>query len=103
MLDQNHPDISKALNSLARVLHERGQYGEAAALLRESLPIARAAYGDEHPMVANCLVKLAAVDLAQGEAAAAEPLARRGVEILCGRMAKEIGRLRQPRACSAPS
>ncbi len=53
----------------------------SARLLREALEIARPALGDAHPRTAEYMANLARVYLAQGQAAAAQPLVRRAVEI----------------------
>ncbi len=69
------------LNNLSHPLRLQGKYDEAAALLREALGIARPAVGEDHPLTAALRINLGRIQLLQGQAAAAEPLVRRGLEV----------------------
>ncbi len=59
----------------------RGDFGEAATLLAESLSIRRKLLGDEHPDIANSLNNLAVVLQNQGKYDEAEPLFREAILI----------------------
>ena len=76
-----HPKLAPELSNLANVLSKEGKYGEAATVAMEGLDVATHALGDRHPLVATCAVTLGRIDLARGEAGAAEPLLRRALAI----------------------
>jgi eukaryotic-like serine/threonine-protein kinase len=80
-LGPGHPVVAATLNSLSRVLLEQRRYGEAAAVLHEASAIAAAAFGQEHQLVAIYTINLGAVHIAEGNAAAAEPLLREGIRV----------------------
>jgi eukaryotic-like serine/threonine-protein kinase len=76
-----HPVVAGTLNSLARVLLEQRRYQESASLLHEATAIVSAAFGTDHQLVAIYTINLAAVQMAAGNAAAAEPLLREGIRV----------------------
>jgi serine/threonine protein kinase/tetratricopeptide (TPR) repeat protein len=80
-LGANHPVVAATLNSLARVLLEERRYDDAAAALQDAVAIAGGAFGPDHQLVAIYTLDLAAVRMAGGNAAAAEPLLREGIRV----------------------
>ncbi len=76
-----HPSVIAKLSNLSNALREQGKLDEAAAVGREAMAAATSALGDMHPLVATCEITLARVELARGEAAAAEPLLRGALAI----------------------
>jgi eukaryotic-like serine/threonine-protein kinase len=80
-LGERHPIVATTLNTLSRVLRDERRYDEAAAALREALDIARSAHGPEHQLVGIYTLNLGSLQLARGEAAAAETLLRDGLRI----------------------
>ncbi|MGE0639965.1 MAG: tetratricopeptide repeat protein [Thermoanaerobaculia bacterium] len=73
--------LASALNNLALVHGERGEFALAEPLHREALEIMRAARGERHPQTAEALANLAGVLDAQGRFAEAEPLYRSALEV----------------------
>lgn len=76
-----HPDVAKALGSLAFVRFAAGKPAEADQLYRRALAIDEAALGAEHPDVATDLSNLAQVVFRQGDLPAADPLLKRVLAI----------------------
>jgi len=70
------------LNAQVRQLYQQGKYAEAVPLAQESLPLAEATFGPEHPNVATSLNNLAVLYKQQDRYADAEPLYKRAVAIL---------------------
>ena len=73
--------VAASLHLLAQSLLEQGKRVEAGSALREAMTIARATKGEDHPWTATLMVTDARLQLAGQEAAAAEPLLRRALEI----------------------
>jgi serine/threonine-protein kinase len=76
-----HPVVAATLNGLARALREQQRYDEAAAALQEAADIVRAAFGPDHQLLGIYSINLAAVQMALGRPALAEPLLRDGLRI----------------------
>jgi tetratricopeptide (TPR) repeat protein len=75
-----HPDLSEAINDLAVLLEQRGDYDEAAKLFSETIAMKRRLLGDKHPEIAMGLANLAQTlqdkgDLVQAEATFRQALA----------------------------
>jgi tetratricopeptide (TPR) repeat protein len=49
-----HPDVAEAVNDLALLMWQRGDYDEAATLFGESIAMYRRLLGDKHPAVGIC-------------------------------------------------
>ena len=79
VLPPGHPDIAVSLRHVARVQRALGDYTGAEGSLREALTIAEAAFGSEHPVVAETLSELAF--LMPYLARDAEPLYRQALAI----------------------
>ena len=60
-------------------MQRRGKYREAEVLFRESLDIAEAALGEEHPQVADLLNRLASIRYWQKDLAAADSIHRKSI------------------------
>jgi MYXO-CTERM domain-containing protein len=73
-LGQDHPNVAVALDNLAQVYQQRGDYARAEPLLRRSIGIFEKALGPEHANVALSLSNLALVLEAKQDPARAEPL-----------------------------
>ncbi len=58
---EKHPDYANALQGLAEVYDNMGDYVGAEPLLRQSLEIRKQALGEKHPDYANNLNSLAIV------------------------------------------
>lgn len=69
------------LQAQVNQLYEQGKYAEALPMARESVRVAEATYGPEHPRVALALNLLALLLTHQEKFAEAEPLYRRAVSI----------------------
>jgi tetratricopeptide (TPR) repeat protein len=67
-----HPDLAEAINDLALLLEEHGDYAEAGTLFREAVAQYRRLLGDKHPYVAQALGNLAANQQDSGDVAGAE-------------------------------
>jgi len=81
ILDGNHPDIAKSLNSTAGLYVDQGKYAEAEPLYRQSLDIREKVLEQDHPDVAKSLHNLAGLYRRQGKYDKAEPLYERALEI----------------------
>jgi serine/threonine protein kinase/tetratricopeptide (TPR) repeat protein len=66
----NQAPLAGGLFNQAMVLHSAGRHAEALPLLRESLQLRRAAYGDDHALVGDTLRLLGEVQAALGDPAA---------------------------------
>jgi tetratricopeptide (TPR) repeat protein len=71
----------KELNAQVEQLYQQGKYAEAIPLAQESVHVAEATFGPEHPNVATSFNNLAALYLRQGRYAEAEPLFKRALAI----------------------
>ncbi len=80
-LGDQHPLLATALNSLSHVLRTQGRDDEAASALQGALAIVRPVLGSDHQLVAIYTINLAAVRLAQQDAASAELLLREGLRV----------------------
>lgn len=69
-----HPDLDQAIDELAGVNQQRGEYDAAERLFRESLAMKHRLYGSKHPEVALALENLASALQDKGDLAGAEPL-----------------------------
>ncbi len=75
----NHPNYAGALNNLANVYLNQGNYADAEGLYKRALAIWEKALGAGHPAVALALNNLAAVYEKQGKYADAEGLHKRAL------------------------
>src|SRR5208282_979627 len=71
----------KELNARVIQLGQQGKFTEAIPLAQESLRVAEATFGAEHPNVATSLNNLAELFREQGRYAEAEPLYQRALAI----------------------
>ena len=78
---EKHPEVAAKLNKLSTVLREQGKYEEAESVSRDALQMTVSALGEEHPLVALFGLNLARAQLLRKEAANAEPLLRKALEI----------------------
>ncbi|MEP6495799.1 MAG: tetratricopeptide repeat protein [bacterium] len=78
-LGTDHLRASWAMDDLARLLVERGQYREAEQLSLAGLEIQRKAFGAQHPYVATYANLLVTVYVRTGRLAEAERLERRSI------------------------
>jgi tetratricopeptide (TPR) repeat protein len=67
-----HPDVAEAINDLALLLEEHGDYDESGTLFREAIAQYRRLLGDKHPYVAVALGNVALTQSEKGDAAGAE-------------------------------
>ncbi|GBE76429.1 hypothetical protein myaer87_36560 [Microcystis aeruginosa NIES-87] len=74
ILGENHPDIARSLNILARIYRTQGRYTEAESLLKEALAIYKQQLGATHFTTATIIHQLATLYWLQGRYAEAEPL-----------------------------
>jgi len=81
ILDGNHPDIAKSLNSIAGLYVDQGKYAEAEPLYKRALDIRENVLEQDHPDIAKSLHNLAGLYRRQGKYDKAEPLYRRALEI----------------------
>jgi tetratricopeptide (TPR) repeat protein len=65
-LGENHPDVAKMHNNLARLLHDMGDCAAAEDHFRQSLRILRGGLGEAHPFIARAMHNLANTLLAEG-------------------------------------
>ena len=77
----DHPNVARALNSLASLLHTTNRLAEAELLYRRALAINEGSFGKDHTYVAICLNNLAQLLYAASRLAEAEPLMRRMVTL----------------------
>jgi tetratricopeptide (TPR) repeat protein len=70
-------DLAGVQSRLALVLAYKGDFTEAASLLRKNLDMISATFGDDHVLVASQLLRLAALYRQSGNVARAMPLSRR--------------------------
>jgi tetratricopeptide (TPR) repeat protein len=75
------PMIGFVETSIANMDFEDGRYDEAVLLFRQAVDHMEATVGPNHPMLLRPLYGLAACECQAGDAAAAEPIARRAFEI----------------------
>ena len=73
---------SQLMNTLGSLLQEKALYSEAEPLLRRSLAIDEAFFGNEHPEVAAGLNNLAALLIEMNRLGEAEPLIRQALAIM---------------------
>src|SRR5262249_29415424 len=77
----DHPDYAVALDNLALLYWDMGDYARAEPLFREALAITKTAVGTDHPNYATSLKYLAVLYHAMGDYARAEPLFREALAI----------------------
>jgi serine/threonine protein kinase/Flp pilus assembly protein TadD len=76
-----NPDLAAALNELASVHFYAGRYPIADSLFRRVLQMHRQLHGDRHPLVADDLINIGAVQQDLGYYTEAEKLERQALEI----------------------
>ncbi len=76
------PDVVTAATQLGNDFFYAGDYDGADSLFRQSMTVARALYGDRHPLVADALINLGAVRFQRAEYAEAERFDRDGLKII---------------------
>jgi serine/threonine-protein kinase len=77
---EDHPYVAYTLKELGKVLRDRGDTDEAKDVFREALRIYDIAYPEGGLYVASARINYARLLLRTGDAAAAEPILRAGVE-----------------------
>jgi tetratricopeptide (TPR) repeat protein len=82
VLGMEHPSVAQALNNLAQLNQDKGDYTKAEPLFLSALALQEKVLGPEHPDVAQSLNNLATLYLNKGAYAKAEPLYRRALLIL---------------------
>ncbi|MEM1180415.1 MAG: tetratricopeptide repeat protein [Acidobacteriota bacterium] len=78
----SHPKLAVALNNLASVLEDKGDYAGAESFYYESLEMKRAILSESHPSYAVTLGNIANVKSAIGDGEAAEQLYRQTLDAL---------------------
>jgi tetratricopeptide (TPR) repeat protein len=81
LLLTEHRDIAAAIDSLAGIYTDRGEYVKAEPLYRRALAIREKALGKDHPDTAESLNNLAELYETQGKYGEAEPLYKRALDI----------------------
>ncbi len=76
------PDCGVVHNNVANVLRDLKRYDEARASLERALEIYRKSYASDHPLIAKSINGMGRIEMAQGNAAAAEPYFRQGLAIM---------------------
>ncbi len=76
-----NPDLAASLNELASVHFYAGRYTIADSLFRRVLQMHRQLYGDRHPLVADDLINIGAVQQDLGYSVEAEKFERQALEI----------------------
>ncbi|WP_269851911.1 tetratricopeptide repeat protein [Methanosarcina horonobensis] len=66
MFGEEHPFIATALNNLAGLYQNKGEYEKAESLYNRALEIIRNSLGEEHPNVAITLNNLAGLYVSVG-------------------------------------
>jgi CHAT domain-containing protein/Tfp pilus assembly protein PilF len=89
--DHDH-DLARALNNLAILHRDLGNFEKAEQLANEALSIQEKVLGPEHSDVARTLNNLALLDHDRGDNQRAEPLAKRALAILQKVGEKALGR-----------
>lgn len=85
--DEDPAALAAQLAQLGALCQEEGRFNEAAALLRESLELRRAAHGGEHPAVRAAMLALATLHRASGRLKDARP----AYELLAQACARDVG------------
>lgn len=80
-LDEEHSDVAKSLNNLARLYQEQGHLKKAEPLFERSLGICERTLAASHPDLVSSLNNLASVYRDQGRYGEAELLYRRSLAI----------------------
>jgi CHAT domain-containing protein len=80
-LGPEHPSFATALNSLAELYYDKGDYAKAEPLFQRALAVREKSLGPESPDVANSLNTLAELYRSSGDYVKAEPLYRRALVI----------------------
>src|SRR5262245_33150673 len=81
LLGSEHRDVAAAINSLAGIYTDKGDYVKAEPLYERALTIREKALGKDHPGAAESLHDLAIIYFYQGKYAEAEPLYKRSLDI----------------------
>jgi tetratricopeptide (TPR) repeat protein len=79
---EDHPDVARSLNNLARLYARRGRRAEAEPLFQQALKIRQKVLTEDHPEVAGNLSNLALLYRDQRRYAEAEPLLDDAIRIL---------------------
>jgi serine/threonine-protein kinase len=74
-------DLADTLFELANAHYYAGHFDDSESLNRRALDVYRKTLGDRHPMVADCLINLGAVQSERGRYAEAETFYRQGLAI----------------------
>ncbi|HMB27797.1 MAG TPA: tetratricopeptide repeat protein, partial [Blastocatellia bacterium] len=82
ILGPDHRDVAAALNALANIYWNKGDYAKAEPLYQRALTIFEMALGPEDPRVAITLNNLAALYWNKGDYVKPEPLAQRALGIM---------------------
>ncbi len=80
-LGENHPEVAKMHNNLARLLHDMGDYAEAQNHYRDALRILRGGLGEAHPFIARAMYNLANTLLAEGSLEEAHAVCREALDM----------------------
>ena len=78
---ESHPNYAGGLHNLANVLYDEGRFEEALALTTEAVRIVRPVLRPDHPKLMTYMVSVARAQIANGQAAAAEPALRSVLEV----------------------
>src|SRR5262245_58796874 len=81
LLGTEHNDVTAAIDELAGIYIDKGDYVKAEPLYRRALDIREKALGKDHPDTAESLHDLAVLYYYQGKYEEAEPLFRRSLDI----------------------
>jgi CHAT domain-containing protein/tetratricopeptide (TPR) repeat protein len=82
VLGPEHPDVAGALNNLAVIYSNKGDFAKAEPLLQRALSMLERVLGPEHPNVGDSLNNLASLYRNRGDYAKAEPLLQRALSML---------------------
>jgi eukaryotic-like serine/threonine-protein kinase len=78
---ERNPEVASKLNKFSTVLREQGRYEEAESASNDAVQMTLSVLGDDHPLVAMFELNLVRTQLLRKEAANAEPMARKALEI----------------------
>jgi len=76
-----HPDVAEALNNVAVIVQEQGDFAAARPLLEESLAMRERLHPPGHDAIAEASINLARLLRDQGDFDGARPLMEQGLEI----------------------
>jgi tetratricopeptide (TPR) repeat protein len=81
LLEPEHPDVAIAINSLADIYTDKGEYANADLLYRRSLASREKTLDKDHPDIGASLYSIAMLYHVQGKYVEAEPLYKRALDI----------------------